>query len=414
MLPEALPYHSKVRDYFRSHASTWEFFAAARTREEQLAAFQTDLLKNTYQFTREGEPGLFEKIDRVREALELTDLRVMAYQAAGDTGNELNASIVYLYEEAHLVFMGAVLEKLDDGELLAVIAHELAHVRLFRLLQGDLEIADRIIRSIAAHPQSDQVYLETARRFSLYTEIYCDRCAYAVTGDPAPVISMLLKLATGLTTVSVESYVRQAESIFSADPGTISAMPTHPENFIRTRALRLWQEMGESSLAPIGGMIEGAPDFDHIDLFVQQELATLTFDFLQEYLRPQWMQSTIINSLQRQYFPRDPIPERQSQEPLCGTRSQEPQPYSGEPLADAIARTHPDIRTYFAYVLLDFALADPSLEEMPAGRALEFAAEMRLAEVYDTICKKELQLNEKKWQQQKEKLLKAYSESPKD
>jgi hypothetical protein len=62
MLPEALPYHLKVRDYFRSHASTWELFSAVRTREEQLAAFQTDLLKNTYQFSREGEPGLFGTI----------------------------------------------------------------------------------------------------------------------------------------------------------------------------------------------------------------------------------------------------------------------------------------------------------------------------------------------------------------
>jgi hypothetical protein len=83
-------------------------------------------------------------------------------------------------------------------------------------------------------------------------------------------------------------------------------------------------------------------------------------------------------------------------------------------LAAAIAGMHPDIRTYFGYVLLDFALADPSLEEMPAGRALEFAGEMRLSDVYDTICKKELQLNDKKWQQQKEKLLNAYAGLSKD
>jgi hypothetical protein len=51
---------------------------------------------------------------------------------------------------------------------------------------------------------------------------------------------------------------------------------------------------------------------------------------------------------------------------------------------------------------------------MPAGRALEFAGEMRLSDVYDTICKKELQLNDKKWQQQKEKLLNAYAGLSKD
>ena len=205
MLPEALPYHEKVRDYFRSHASIWEFFGAARTREEQLAAFQTDLLKNTYRFSREGEPGLFEKIDRCRDALALTDLPVMAYQAAGPAGNELNASIVYIHQEAHLVFKGPVLEKLDERELLSVIAHELAHVRLYTLHNGELEIADRIITSIANNEQSDSVYLETARRFKLYTGIYCDRCAYAVLNDPTVVISMLLKLETGLMS---ETYIR--------------------------------------------------------------------------------------------------------------------------------------------------------------------------------------------------------------
>jgi len=394
MLPEAFPYHLKVRDYFRSHDSTWEFFAAARTRDEQLAAFQTDLLKNTYQFSREGEPGLFGKIDHIREVMALTDVPVMAYQAAGASAIELNASIIYLNQEAHLVLMGPVLEKLDEQELLAVIAHELAHIRLYQLQNGELEIADRIITSIANNEQSDTVYLETARRFSLYTEIYCDRCAYAVMGDAAAVISMLLKLATGLTTVSVESYLRQAETIFSAEPGTTSARPTHPETFIRTRALHLYHLQGEGAAAAISGMIEGAAGLDRLDLFVQQALNDLTYDFLESFLRPEWLRTELIMGLRQQYFPR------------AETRAGRP----AEQLAAEIGGMHPEIRTYFGYVLLDFALADPSLEEMPAGRALEFAGEMKLADEYDTICRKELQLNDKKWQQQKEKLRKAYAE----
>jgi Peptidase family M48 len=404
MLPEALPYHLKVRDYFRSHASTWEFFAAARTRDEQLVAYQTDLLKNTYQFSREGEPGLFEKIDRARAALELADLPVRAYQAADQPGNELNARIIYLHQEAHLVLMGPILEKLDEQELLAVILHELAHVRLYILLNGEVEVADRIINSIANHPQSDPVYPETARLFSLYTEIYCDRCAYTVMGDPTPVISMLLKLATGLMTVNVESYIRQAESIFSTDPGTKSGMPTHPETYIRTRALYLYSVQGETAGPAIAGMIEGVPDLSRLDLFVQQELTDLTYDLLQEYLRPEWMRTELITGLWQQYFPREGTV-------VDGEARAIRQP---EQLAAAIEGMHPDIRTYFGYVLLDFALADPSLEDMPAGRALEFAGELRLSEVYETICKKELQLNDKKWQQQKEKLLKAYAGLSKD
>jgi Peptidase family M48 len=424
MLPEAHPYQLKVRDFFRRQTSTWEFFAAARTREAQLIAFQTELLKNTYRFSRESEPALFEKIDRVREQLELGTLPVMAYQAQyANAGNDLNASVIYLDQQAHLVFSGPILEKLNEEELLAVIAHELMHVRLYTLLNGDLEVADRIITSIANHRDGEGVYLETARLFKLYTEIYCDRGAYAVLGDPTPVITMLLKLATGLTTVNAESYSRQAEAIFSAEPGTKSDTPTHPENFIRTRALRLWHEQGEAATAAISQMIEGLPDLDRLDLFTQQQLSDLTREFLQEYLRPAWIRSTLVMALEQQYFQTSgKTCERAANaaNSVFGQDGGSADSASGnsmpEPaqLQETIAGLHPDIRTYFGYVLLDFALADPSLEDMPAGRAFEFAAEMQLSDVYDTICKKELQLNDKKWLQHKQKVQKAYAELPKD
>jgi hypothetical protein len=422
MLPEALPYHLKVRDFFRRQTSTWEFFTAARTRDQQLIAFQTELLKNTYRFSRDSEPALFGKIDRVREQLGLGMMPVMAYQAQyASPGNELNASAIYLHQEAHLVFSGPILERLNEEELLAVIAHELTHVRLYTLLNGDLEVADRIITSIANHPDSDSVYLETARLFKLYTEIYCDRGAYAVLGDPAPVITMMLKLATGLVTVNAESYSRQAEAIFSAEPGATSATPTHPENFIRTRALRLWHERGEAATAAITQMIEGLPNLDRLDLFTQQDLSDLTRAFLQEYLRPGWMRSTLVMALERQYFPdertREQSPfEKRTRDGAADTGSDSSVRGLAEPaqLQEAIAGLHPDIRTFLGYVLLDFALADPSLEDMPAGRAFEFAGEMQLSNVYDAIYKKELQLNDKKWLQHKQKVQKAYAELPKD
>ena len=43
MLSEPLPYHVKIRDYFKRQSGIWSFFSAARQREEQLAAFKTEL-----------------------------------------------------------------------------------------------------------------------------------------------------------------------------------------------------------------------------------------------------------------------------------------------------------------------------------------------------------------------------------
>ena len=451
MLPQALPYQLKVRDYFKQQASTWEWFAAARTREEQLVSFQTELLKNTYQFRRGTDTALYEKIDLVREKLELGALPVTAYQAQNANDPELNASIVYLHREAHLVFSGPILERLNEAELLAVIAHELTHIRLYTMLDGDLEVADRIITAIANNYNSDPPYYETARLFRLYTEIFCDRGAYAVLGDAGPVITSLVKIATGLSEVNAESYIRQAEDVFSAEPGTQSGMPTHPENFIRARALKLWHEgqgnvapesEGQGNVAPeseamlgnaapppagdgargaeetIVRMIEGRPELDRLDLFSQRELNELTALFLQEYLRPEWLQSTLVMGLVREYFPGGLAAERVVNGGGNGgvdrgsgeAGSRDGDDVAGrERLIDTITGAHPSIRDYFAYVMLDFVLADPSLEEMPAGRAFEFAGEMQLTAAYDPIYKKELQLSDKKWQQHKQKVLEAYT-----
>lgn len=393
MLPEALPYHLKVRDHFRQHTSTWEFFGAAHTREEQLASFQTEMLKNTSPFRRETDAGLYAQIDQVCEKLGLGNLVVTAYQAQNGNDLELNASIVYLKQEAHLVFSGPIRQRLNDAEMLAVIAHELTHVRLYTLLDGELEVADRIITAIANNSNSEASYLETARLFKLYTEIYCDRGAYAVLGDAGPVITGLLKIATGLPEVNAENY----------------------ENFIRSRALHLWQEQPDGAEPAITRMIEGLTDLDRLDLFSQAALHTLTRDLLVELLRPRWLRTALVLGLAHQYFSDLAWPDAVATDRSADAGNAVP---SGDLAGDAVrerliaalAGSQASIHDYFSYLLLDFALADPSLGDLLPGRALAFAEEIQLSAVYEPICKKELQFSDKKWQQYKKAALAAYHE----
>jgi len=371
MLPEALPYHLKVRDHFRQHPSTWEFFGNARTREEQWVYHKTEMLENTSPFHRETDAGLYAQIDLAREKLGLGQLTVTAYQAQYANEPELNAGIVYLHQEAHLVFSGPVRQRLNEAEMLAVIAHELSHVRLYTLLDGELEIADRIITAITNNAgNSDAPYYETARLFKSYTEIFCDRGAYAVVGDADAVITGILKMATGLSEVNPESY----------------------PNFIRTRALRLWREQQDQAEPVITRMIEGLTDLDRLDLFAQASLHRLTRQFIQELLQPAALRSVPVVGLAEQYFAELSwaVPgENDLRERLDGV----------------LAGSQSNIHNYFSYLLLDFALADPLLEEQLMGRALVFAEEMGLSAVYEPICKKELQLSDKKWQQYKSTLL---------
>lgn len=236
----ALAYHQKVKEHFKQQPKTWDYFTVTKNKEEQLLQFKTELLKNSYKFNPESEAFIYNKIEAAKEKLGLQNLQTTVYQA--QYTDELNASIIYLHNEAHIVFSGQITKLLDEEELLAVLAHELTHVKLYSMLEGDLEVADRIITAIANNYNSEASYFETARLFRLYTEIFCDRGAYAVLEKTEPVISSLVKVSTGLEKINAANYLLQADEIFSADNNLKTVGVSHPENFIRAKAIQLWHE----------------------------------------------------------------------------------------------------------------------------------------------------------------------------
>lgn len=389
----ALSYHQKVKDHFKGQPKTWDYFAQSKNKEEQLAQFKTELLKNTYKFDPATENFIYDKIAIAKEKLDLQNFPVTVYQA--QYTDELNASIVYLNNEAHIVFSGPITKLLDEEELLAVLAHELTHIKLYSMLDGELEVADRIITAIANNYNSEASYFETARLFRLYTEIFCDRGAFTVVEKTAPVITSLVKASTGLEKVNAESYLKQADEIFSAESDIKTAGISHPENFIRAKAIQLWHEKKEASDEEIIKMIEGISDLDKLDIFRQKELAQLTKEFLQLFLKPKWFQSTMVISQAKQYFADFAWDEKA---------------LLTEKMIDTLGRSHPSVKDYLSYILLDFALVDTTLEEIPSGWAFQFAEDVQLKETYDGIIKKEMKFSDKKLQQHKEKMLAAYHE----
>lgn len=390
----ALPYHIKVKEHFFQQEKTWNFYASAKTKDQQLAQFKTELLKNTYKFDTVADSFIYDKVKLAKEKLVLDALPVTVYQA--QYTDELNASIVYLDNEAHIVFSGKVTQLLNDEELTAVIAHELTHIKLYSLMQGEMEVADRIITSIGNNYNSDASYYETARLFKLYTEIFCDRGAYLVLGKTEPVTSSLVKLATGLDKVNVESYIKQAEEILSAEGSFSQAHAiSHPENFIRAKAVELWHLKQTEAEEDIEKMIEGKMQLDQLDIFKQKNLTSITKQLLQLYLKPKWFQTSMVTGLAKQYFADFTLDDKA---------------VLTEKLVLFFTEADVSVKDYFSYILLDFCLLDPSLEEIPFGWAYQFAEDVQLKDTFDSIIKKELKLSEKRLQQHKEKMLAAYAE----
>lgn len=391
LLLSALPYHQKVKDYFKAQTKTWDYFSVAKNKEEQLKEFKADLLKNTYKFDADADKALYEKINFAKECLGLKDLPVTVYQA--QYTDELNASIVFLHNEAHIVLCGPLTKLMDDEELLAILAHELSHVKLYSMMESELEVADRIITAIANNYNSEPCYYETARLFRLYTEIFCDRGAYAVLKKINPVISSLVKSSTGLDVVHAESYLKQADEILSVEESFRTTRISHPENFIRAKALQLWHEKGEQAEAEIVKMIEGVTDIDHLDIFQQKYIAELTLQIIQLFLKPKWIQTTMIISLARQYFPHYKNDEKA---------------LLSEKLIEKISKSHASVKEYLAYVLMDFSLADSALELVPMGWAFQFSEDIYIKGNFEAIVKKEKKLSDKKLLQQKQQALSAY------
>ena len=216
-----------------------------------------------------------------------------------------------------------------------------------------------------------------------------------VTGDINPVISSLVKISTGLDKVNADTYLRQADEIFLNEKEAKTAGISHPENFIRAKSIQYWHEKNEKAEEEIIKMIEGISDLDQLDIFRQKKLADTTMQFLQLFLKPKWLQSTLVISQAMQYFHNFSLDEKALLTPA---------------FAETIGSSHQSIKDYLCYVLLDFTLLDPSLEEVPAGWSFQFAEDMQLKDTYDAIIKKEMKLSDKKLQQYKQKSLAAYYE----
>lgn len=373
-----LDYHKTTTAYFQRQAKTWDFFSSYKYKEEQLRDFKTDLLKNTYKFDETVDLNLYGKVHYAKEKLQLA-LPVVLYQAQHT--EEMNASIVYVNGEAHIVFSGRLIQLLTDDEMQAVIAHELSHVQLYTQLNGSVEVTDRIITAIANHQGSTAAHYETARLFKIYTEIFCDRGAYIVTGNYQPIISSLVKISTGLQTVNADSYIKQAEEIFSTDTLTKTAGISHPENFIRARAIWLWHTKGSAADNMIKEMIEGAANIEELDLFNQQKISDLTEQIIRLLLHPKWMQTPQTIALAKQYFANiqldNEIPDKAV-------------------LITMIENLQGNLHDYLAYVLYDFATTDKTLEDVPMGYCFYLADAFKIEKSFANTVKKERKLTDKK------------------
>jgi hypothetical protein len=370
------PFHSDLRDYFKKQDKTWSWFSQEKVKAEQQEAYKTDLLKNSYRIEPETEPKVYEILNTAKDRLGII-IPITIYQSQTIDGN--NAGVVFFEKEAHIILSGTILKLLNDDELLVLFGHELSHILLFNLENGDFEVTNRIINTIASDPNSELFYYETARLYQLYTELFCDLGGLKVSGSLETTIETLVKLNTGLEKVSAQSYLKQANEILERIQKG-SDGETHPENFIRAKSLEIFQNDNANFYSRTENIISGEIDLHQLNLFTKKLVFEVTNELISLILKPKWTQSEYCIALFKQYFANT---DRKNDVVI------------DKAFKLKIENSKKNLKEYYAYVMLDFALCDTDLKEAFIGHILDISEQLGLEDHMKTILKKELNLTEK-------------------
>jgi len=369
-------YQSDLKEFLHKKQKLWSWFSEDKAKKSFYEKYKQNLLKDSYRLDRTSHPELYTMVEEIKQKINLP-ITITLYQELMSYQN--NVGISFYENEAHIVISGRVLKLLDTEEMKAILAHELYHYYLFEIEGKSYEIADRIITSIADDSRSEPVYIETARLFKLYTELYCDRGAYAVMEDIKPVITALVKLSTGIEKVNADSYLSQAEEILKNEEKSTNKL-SHPETFIRAKALSLWAEKKEESEEEIIQFIEPKIEFEKLNIFSQQKLDKISKELISIILRPNWNNTERLNTLATEYEYHKTLEE-----------------VDAESLFETINNLGDTTKKYLSYLLLDFALADPNQGNTTLGYAFELAENAGMKEEFKHLVKKEVKLTERKY-----------------
>lgn len=365
---EPLAYHRDLAAYLETaEPAIWEWARSAEVQERQAAEMREAMLRNTYRMEAESHPEVHAACRAAMETLGI-EAAVTLYQAADGA---MNASLCFIPGEIHMVFFGPILERLSGEELSALLGHELSHYRLWTVDEGVHYSASRILDQSLSYDNAAPSHRETARLLSLYTELYADRGGALVCDAVGPAIAVLVKTMTGMSNVDPEAYLRQAEELDSSV--TRSEGMSHPEVFLRARALKKWWAGEADAEEWIDEKLRGKLSLQSLDLLRQRDLTALTRAFLSSFVASLPLASEAVSAQARTYFP-----------DLSGQEERI------DPARIAPERIDDSTREYFVALMLDCAMADADARDEILAAAAMVARDMGAGDQLAAALKRDL------------------------
>lgn len=375
-------YHRELVGYLKEHEpDVWAWASSQKTRDEHVQQVRSELLRDTYRLEPDAHPDVYGCLRQAMQRLDL-DAPATLYQAGSQ---QMNASLVFVPGEIHVVLQGPILERLSEEERLALFGHEVAHYLLWTCDGGDFHVADRILGDALASPQSCASHAETLRRYSLHTELYADRAGALAAQSLHAGVSTLVKMHTGIANPDPAAYLRQAAEI-DAGSRSRSAGSTHPESFLRARALELWWQ-GADDLDPwVADKLCGTLSLTALDLPEQMKLQAMTRGFLAYFLaEPDLRTEPLLNQV-RQLFPDWTLEDAQV-----------------TPAMFREAQVDAGVLDYLNALMLDMALADADTQDAALVRACRVARELDSFERLQVALKRDARLGKREMDKLKKK-----------
>ncbi len=209
-------------------------------------------------------PDLHAKLEVACQTLGIRNLPEMYLSVTnpmGGGGLGFNAFTSGV-EKPFIVLFTPLIERLDDTEVLAVIAHELGHIHcnhlLYKVAAELLFLAASAALGAAPLPPGVAELIAMPIRGALSTwyqkaELSCDRAAQLVVQDSNVITNVMMKLAGGSMTSKLnhEEFIRQAREFDANNEGSfvdrfwtwqIAAGRTHPFPIWRVSEILKWTD----------------------------------------------------------------------------------------------------------------------------------------------------------------------------
>lgn len=209
---------------------------------------RTELLGTAVKVTDQQYPRVFEAAKVAGNALRV---RVPVIFAA--PSSSLKVKVLGTEDAPHLIVNLELAEKLDDTELVAAIAHELAHVQNGHILYTT---ALHYLNTSAAFfvRWVIQPAIMTLQAWSRRAEITCDRASLLAVRDLDKTLHSIVRLELGLdkgSAFNAEEYLRALPDVKKGIGRYAELFRSHPYVPKRVQALRLFA--GSALYAHVSG-----------------------------------------------------------------------------------------------------------------------------------------------------------------